>query len=276
MASTRAKITGYSDELVRQATLSLETGTAVAGYGVERLYNDRPGRGFKATDGNVSIQLDYAGKVIPSLLGIIHTTPEAGEEVRFMADNSANWAAPAIDVTLEVPGWIGAGDTRWPRNIWLDISAIEGFDPLGYLSFLVAFGRDTPLAQDLEIGELRMHSTVYDVDIDRGRKEEPERPDIEHRTSFGYRTVYPYGTRIEVLQGVMGGLGEADVAGLKAQWDDVGARAHPFLVVPDVSEPDAFLVKWESTDLGLDRATKVQGQMGFRMVEVARGLRPGA
>jgi len=276
MASTRAKITGYSDELVRQATLSLETGTAVAGYDVDRLYNDKPGRGFRATDGNVSIQLDYAEKVIPSLLGIIHTTPEAGEEVRFMADNAANWAAPAIDVTLTVPGWVGAGDTRWPRNIWLDVSAIEGFDPLGYLSFLVAFGRDTPLAQDLEIGELRLHSTVYDVDIDRGRKELPERPDIEHRTSFGYRTVYPYGSRIEVLEGVLGGLDTTAVAELKAQWEDVGARAHPFLVVPDVSEADAFLVKWEAMELNLQRATKAQGQAGFRMVEVARGLRPGA
>lgn len=276
MASTRAKITGYSDELVRQATVTLETGTAVAGYGVDRLYNNKPGRGFKASDGDVSIQLDFAAKQIPSLLAIIHTTPEAGEDVRFMADNAANWAAPDIDVALTVPGWVGAGDTRWPRNIWLDISDIEDFDPLGYFSFLVAFGRTTPLAQALEVGELRLHTTVYDVDIDRGRKETPVRPDIEHRTSFGYRTVYPYGTRVEALDGTLGGLDAAGVADIKAQWEDVGARAHPFIVVPDVAEADAYLVKWEAMELDLERATKAQGQASFRMIEVSRGLRPGA
>lgn len=276
MASTRAKITGYSDELVRQAAISLETGTALSGYGVDKLYNDRPGKGFRATDGNVSIQLDFAAKVAPVLLGIIHTTPEAGEEVRFMADDAADWGSPEIDVTLTVPGWVGAGDTRWPRNIWLDIAAIEGFDPYGYMSFLVAFGRDVALAEPLEIGELRLHTTAYNVDIDRGRKEAPARPDIEHRTSFGYRTIYPYGSRIEILEGVLGGLDADGVADLKAQWEDVGARAHPFLVVPDVSEPDAFLVRWDALDLGLERATKAQGQRGFRMVEVCRGLRPGA
>lgn len=276
MASTRAKITGYSDELVRQATVSLETGTAVAGYGVDRLYNDKPGRGFRATDGDVSIQLAYAEKVVPSLLAIIHATPEAAEDVRFMADNAANWAAPEIDVALTVPGWVGAGDTRWPRNMWLDISAIEGFDPAGYLAFLVAFGRSTPLAEALEVGELRMHATVYDVDINRGRKEAPGRPDIEHRTSFGYRTIYPYGSRIEELDGSFGALDASGVADLKAQWDDVGARAHPFVVVPDSSESDAYLVRWDAMNLGLERATKVQGQAGFKMVEVARGLRPGA
>lgn len=269
-----------SDEVARLATISLETGTSAATYGVDRLIDDNPAHVFKAVELATAIQFDYAEKQPLALLALIHTTLEADDVVTIQGDDAADWVTPAYEATITPSGWVGAGVTRWPVNTWLDLTETEDYDPLGFLSYRLTFGVGTPLAQALQIGQIRFHPMIRRWPIDRGPLEGRFKPLIDNKTAFEVSTIYTRGTTRWSLKFGLEFLEDDLRAALQAQWSDVDGQAQPWLFIPHGFEPACYEVRWETTEEQIQRAltgTTGRGLARFSgaVREVGRGLRPG-
>jgi hypothetical protein len=266
----RGLITQYSDEIVRGATVTTD-GTTATGYGLANLYDDRPGKLTKFNEQTVGIQIDCGSAQPLALVSLHHMTPEAGETVLFQANATASWGSPSISVAIDVAGWVGAGESRYPLDTWFDVSTVVGFNPAGYRYYRLAFDS---LSQDLQIGQIRLHPEVTYIDPDRGMGVKPIRLGTVNRTAFGIETRYRYGVALSAYDLTLSGLEDADKAALLEQWHDVDGDGHPFVFVPDLADPACILGRWGS-GFDLERALQVRSIVKASVVEVGRGLRPG-
>ena len=267
----------YSDELARRSTVTMPTGTAIDTYGVDRLTDDNPAHLFRTTSTTVRLVFAHPERTVLALLALIHATTEADDDVRLQANDIDDWSAPDFDVVFPQAGWLGSGSGRWPVNPRIFPSALEGYDQYGYNFHSLIFGRDTPLAQNLELGNIRMHPTFQFWALDRAAKESWEKRRIQHETSFGVRTKYLRRADTQSFAIGMSGLDESasERATLKAQWADVEGDGQPFLFVPDASVNECYLTCWDMTVQEFDRQTRSQAGFSGRLREVGRGLRPG-
>jgi hypothetical protein len=264
-------LTKHSDEIVRAATVT-STGTTVAGYGLARLSDDKPGRPVRFNETTLNVNIDCGTATPVAVIAMIHATPEAGDAVRFQASDSPTYTTLAIDVPWTLAGWVGAGETRYPLGSALDVSTIAGFEVGGYRYYRLTF---TGLGQPLWIGELRMHPTALRVEVERGAKPRPIRRGVDHVTTFGTRTAYRFQVRSEEHDLTFGGLEAADRAALLDQWDDVDASGLPFVYVPDASEPACLLAEWSTDTVDIERQLYTQATVRATIREIGRGLRPG-
>lgn len=275
MASNRAIFTDFSDELARQATVTVETGTSESGYGPELLVDDNPAKVFRSPNTSVALQFSFAAKTPLAFMSLHHGTFEADDDVRLQADDDADWDDPAFDVAFPMAGWVGAGASRWPVNPWLDLEAQEGFDPAGYKHYRLACGLSTPLSQALQLGQVRMHPSVRRMDFDRGVRLRPSKRIIEHVTAFGVSTIYTRGTTQWAASFGLGGLEDVDRASVEEHWDDVDGRSQPWVLVPDGTVNRCYLVRYATAELEMELALRGLAAASVSVQEVARGLRPG-
>lgn len=267
----------WSDEVARQATITLYTGTAEDTYGVERLTDDNPAHLFKANETRVAIKFEYATPQAIQFLTLIHATLEATDDVRLFGDDDADWYDPAFDVAITPSGWVGAGVTRWPVNTYVDLREAEGFTEAGFKFYLLTFGFDTPLAQALQLGQIGLYQTVKEFLLDRGMLETRDKPRIDNRTAYGVSTIYSRGTTLWKAQIGLSALLDADDERQAVQdlWSDVDGGNHPWPFVPKDNESPVYLVRWATTDEQIQRVVDgVSNRLGT-VEELARGLRPG-
>lgn len=264
----------WSDELARQATITLQTGTAEAGYGVDRLIDDNPAILFKSPDTQVALQIAFGAPVPLALLALFHATPEAGEDVRIQGHTSAAWGSPSVDLPFPPAGWVGAGVTRWPNNPWLSGIDTDLFD-VGYRYYRLCFGLTTPLAQPLQLGQLRMHSALYRYALDNSPQVKRTRPRIDNRTAFNISTKYSRGTEIYSQAVEMGALEDDERTALQAHWSDVDGANQPWVFIPDGLVNRAYLGTWAMTDESFQRMTRATAKFTGAFEELGRGLRPG-
>lgn len=271
----------FSDELARQAEITIETGSAVSTYGVERLVDDNPAHLFRANETSVALQLEFAEKTPIGLLALIHGTPESDDDVRVQGDDGPvpDWDSPAFDIAFPQSGWVGSGVTRWPVNSWINVSEQPDYDPLGYKFYRLAFGITSPLAQALELGQIRMHPPpVLSLALDRDMLERRSKPRINNTTAFEVETKYSRGTTIWRASIRLTSLFDSDGderAAIQNLWSDVDGGNHPWLFIPDATEAPCYLVCFAGTDEEIQRVVKGVSNRAGDIREVGRGLRPG-
>lgn len=267
----------FSDELARQATITMPTGTALDTYGLDRLTDDNPAHFFRTSSTQVRLVFAHPERTAIALLSLIHGTMEADDDVRIQANDTDSWATPDFDVAFPQAGWIGAGRGKWPINPRIFPNEIEGYDQYGYNFHSLIFGRDTALAQNLELGQIRMHPAYLDWALDRSLRESWEKRRVIHETSFGSQTKYLRRADTQRFSIRMSGLAEsqAERVALKQHWADVEGDGQPFLFVPDRSINEAYLVSWDMGTQEFERATREQAIFAGNLRELGRGLRPG-
>lgn len=267
----------FGDELARQATITMPIGTAIDTYDVDKLVDDNAGHLFRTSSTRVRLVFAHPERTAIALLALIHATTEADDDVRFMANDTDDWDTPSVDEVFPQAGWIGSGEGRWPINPRLFPLELEDYDEYGYMFHALDFGRDTALAQSLEIGEIRMHPTYLDWALDRNARESWEKRRILHETSFGMRTKYLRRADTQRFEIRMSGLAESqsERASLKAHWADVDGDGQSFLYSPDKSVNEIYLSCWDMTAQDFDRATREQAIFAGTIREEGRGLRPG-
>jgi hypothetical protein len=282
MADARPMYSLYSEELARQATISLIVGTAEDTYGVERLTDDNPAHLFKATGTSVAIEFAFADKTPIALLGLIHTTLETTDQVVWAGDDAGAWGSPTWAATITPAGWVGQGTGRWPINTWADLTSKPGYDAAGFSKYLLACGTTIGLAQPLQIGQIRLEPTIRRWSLARAPVEQRLRPLVENVTPYGVSTLYARGTTRWRFSFGLGGLFDDERAAASAQWEDVEGRGRPWLWIPNGREPACYLVRWATPQLEFERVISqtatVSGVARFNALaveEVARGLRPG-
>lgn len=267
----------WSDEVARNATITLVPGTSPDTYGVTLLTDDDPAHVFKANETTVGIQFAYGAKQPVELLTLIHGTLEADDDVRLLGDDAADWGSPAFDVVITPAGWVGSGSSRWPLNTYVDLRQSAGFDPAGFENYLLTCGRDTALAQALQLGQVGLYRTVREMFVDRGFQDSRTKPRIENRTGFDIATIYSRGTTIWRAQLGLGALFDVDDerAAIEALWSDADGANHPWPIVPDDTDPRCYLVRFVGTSEQFTRLVQGVSTRAIAIEELGRGLRPG-
>lgn len=284
--------THYWDDVARQAasiTIEDDTVPSLSGgevYGPDALTDDNPAKVAKICEdstgepatGPVSGAwiFEYASKQPILLAALIHTTASADVgSVLLQGNNTADFSSPAFSAEFTIPPWLGVQAGRWPQNPYMLLEDLDGFDPLGFFFWRLAFLDQT---ENIQVGQVRFHSVFYEFDPDLrwGVKHGADKPQIENRTAFGVSTLYARGTTIWSA--------EADIqltddmrAALEAHWYDVEGRTRPWILIPSgpVQSDRCYLVRYAMTDESVrwDNWDITSQKLAFQ--EVGRGLRPG-
>jgi hypothetical protein len=137
----------------------------------------------------------------------------------------------------------------------------------------------------LSIGAVRITGrartlTGFNAAIPRGRasgaSDRELHPTVEQYTDAGVQLGYSRGTRARAIKGTVR-VGDTSYAELLSWQRATLGRYTPCLVIPDVTSPEAWLVRWGSgADLPLERqdVDGVAYDVAVEWEEVGRGLRP--
>lgn len=263
-------LTSYAGERGRGSTITLPVGTSEAGYGVSRLVDDEPDGLFRSADTDVTIRFDLGAKMPILLVALIHATPQASDSVTIEFSDTPGGGT--ISIPFGQPGWIGSGQGRYPLNGYLDTTTVEGFDEDGYRYIDFIF---SSLAEPLQIGGIKIYSSLTRVPLSRGLKTRPRKADIEHRTSTGVAYLHTHGVTQWAADFEFGGLDPVDLPVLEQHWYEQDGRALPFVFVPNDTLNRCYFCRFSGFDLQTAYETSAQMAIPTGVEELSRGLRPG-
>lgn len=277
MASSNSIYQRHTDEIARDATITIQTGTGSGDddYGPDTLVDDNPAKVAKIDSTTGAWLFDHASATDIQLAALIHHNFDAGANVKIQRNATDSWGAPSFEMAFTIPAWIGSGTERWPVNPWLDLTTDAQYVALGWrYTRLVITGN----SQNLQLGQVWFGSTIRRLvpGVRYGLEKGASRPVIENRTAYGVSTIYSRGTRVWRLAGDRR-FSTAQIAALEAHWEDVAGRVRPWLFIPDgiTNESGAYFVRYAATDLGLTFGEWKGPDQRFVVEEVGRGLRPG-
>jgi hypothetical protein len=279
--------TRYSDEVARLADsieIESDTSPSLSGgddYDPETLVDDNPAKVAKIESTTGAWHFTYSEKQPVALVALIHHTfdesaiESPNANVRIEANDTGTFGAPAFAADIPIPPWLGVGTGSWPQNPWIDLTAVSGYDPDGWLHYWLIIENNS---QNIQLGQVIFSPVIrqFDPDLRWGLRHTADKPQIENRTSFGISTLYPRGTTIWTA--------EADIlltddmrADLESHWYDVEGRARPFVIVPSgpVRSDRCYLVRYTMTDEQVQWNSHEILAQRLSFQEVGRGLRPG-
>ena len=264
----------YTDNVAKNAVITVDVGTEDADYPATLLVDDNPAHVAKIVTsfpnpGAWVFDLGTATAV--DLVGLIHHDFDAGADVRIEANASNSWGSPPLSESITIPTWRGSGVTRWPVNPWLDLS---GISPNAYRYWRLSIASNS---QSLELGQIWLGGTLRQLgprNYRLGFQVNRSQPVIESLTAWKVASIYSRGTTIWSFTAELNPT-DAEFADLLAQWHSCGGRTYPFLIVPDPTVNECFLVRWKTTEQQLTQTFYNFGTVTLELEEVARGVRPG-
>ena len=247
------------ENLLDDATITVQSGTPLDGYDVERLNNGSWAYPFKVAETALELRFAFDGPVLPEfvILGNTNLTVAAtlyGSAAAGGSDVSHVFAVP----TLAVDGVYTS-----PFADLSDLAAKQYWR-------LVITGNATPII----IGELFLGSSYRtldtDYELDQVTQLGSAYRSVDHETAFGVEHSYPQDSRREDIDGsIVVTLAEfLDVA---AWHQSCRGRARPTWMVPDLSVNDAWLVRLTNERL----ARSPYGPGGWRVLFPVRQLSRG-
>lgn len=249
-----------SDNLVDQATVTVQSGTPLAGYEVENLSSGTWAHPFKVAETSLEVRFAFGAPVLPALaiLGNSNLTVAAtlyGSAAAGGSDVSAVFGIPA----LSVDGFYA--------SVFQDLSALAAKQHWR----LVITGNAAPIV----LGELFLGSAYRTLDTHYELTEQTGLAatwkNVRLETAFGVELVYQQASRREAIDGVVG-VTLAEFADLEAWHQDCRGSARPTWLIPDASVNDAWLVRLG--DDGLRRSPIGPGGWLVRLPvrQLSRGL----
>lgn len=269
-----------SDNVAPNATITVQSGTPDTAYPPANLVDLNPAKPAKIDDTAGAWLFDFGAAQRIDLVALIHHD-FAGEgevvtnNVKIQANTSDSWGSPAFEAVFSIPAWQGTGSRLWPINPWLNLTTESGYSTTGWRYWRLVIADNS---QNLELGEIWMSQTIrqLDPDIRWGATRTTRKLDVEHRTAYGVTAgIVGRGTTIWQQDGEI--LLTDDLReDLIAQWYDVDGRVLPWLLIPDGDVNAAYLVRWATSEQQIARLYNDAHNMQVSVVEVGRGLRPGA
>jgi hypothetical protein len=249
-----------SDNLLDQAAITVQSGTPLTGYDVERLNNGSWAYPFKIAETSLELRFAFAAPVLPklSILGNTNLTVAAvlhGGVAPGGSDVSAAFAIP----TLAIDGFYSS-----PFIDDTGLSAKQYWR-------LVVTGNAAPII----LGELHLGSASRTLDTNYELSSETqlaaEWRNVRLETAFGVEVAYQQAGRREAIDGQVG-VTLAEFADLEAWHHACLGSARPTWMVPNDAVNDAWFVR-----LGDDGLRRVPIGAGGWMVrlpvrQLSRGL----
>ncbi len=264
-----------SDDLSRQFTATLTSGTQATGYEPVRLTNDDPSYPFKADSTTFRLLWDFGSAKTVEYVLLVHHNFVAGLTGVTVAMGSTT-ATSDLTRTFTIRPY---HEDQWPVNEHLDFRDVTAH--YRYLSLELVNANTVNAA----LGKIAILSSVKTLDgtLMLDTEEDEQHPLVEHKTDIGVSTIYAHGTRLRWLRGEK--IQEAsDSAAIRA-WNRASqGRALPFVLIPHLETDDAspttadeesWLVRWEEDRLPRTYfSADLLSRWRLKFEEVGRGLKP--
>lgn len=101
---------------IRELEWTLASGTALDGYGVDKLVDGDPSDHLWIAETTLAAVADQGSALLLAGLVVIHHNFAEGTEVRAQMHSSNTWGAPDVTVSVDVPAWLG----RFAPHLFFD------------------------------------------------------------------------------------------------------------------------------------------------------------
>lgn len=269
MANPNALIYGHaSDNITPAATVTVQTGTAQAQYGPEKLVDRNPANPAKLVETSGAFLFDFGSAARVDWVLLPMHNLDAGLSVRIQGNATDSWGSPTLNTTIVIPTYREDG---FPVACWKDLTGVAGYGTGGFRYWRLWIEGVNTAA--VAIGEFLMfsHKRTLDPNISWGETQEEERKLVEQSTDYGVKNIYDLGTTGRIW---MGDLDSPDLqrAAVQTWWRDARGRAQPFGIVPDGTVNEAAFVRFADTKLGVQLASYDRNSIRIGFEEVSRGL----
>lgn len=237
-------------------------------YPAENIATADPTLPSKLTGTSGNWVFDFGAAQRVDIVAIIHHNIDAGLEVRIQGNATDVWTSPTLNEAFTIPAYFGDG---YPGCPWLDLTGATGYSTSGFRYWrLVVVGTNSAA---VAVGTFWMGSLFRSLDpnIEWGVRIPRERKIIEHSTDYGVVNVYDLGVTVRRLEGNIDSPDSQHTA-ILAWWRDTKGRSLPFLLVPDGTVNEAWLVRWSG--IQVEPTYQFLGRTVFPLsfTEVGRGL----
>lgn len=272
--------TKHSDNVAPDATKTIQLGTDPqdSNYGPDTLTDDNPAKVAKINSTTGAWQFDFGSAQRLDLIALIHHTFDAGADVKIEGSAAPNWAgspvtAAEFSASIVIPTWIGAAESRWPVNPWLDLTNAAGYSASGFRYWrLIVTGN----SQNLQLGQVIMTASIRQMNPDRQWEYVTStlRRKIDNRTEFGVPTIYSrYSPQVRIEGTIRADDDFNDE--LNAQWEDVDGGAWNWLYIPDGDVNKCYFGRHAEPSKSVTHVSFDVHDRRWAFEEAARGLRPG-
>lgn len=276
-----ARYATLQDDLCQTDAHTVTASAEDTAYPAANLTTENPAQPAKLTTTSGNWVLDFAsapGDAIAAAL--IYQYLDGGIEVRIQANDSDSWDSPAFDQTITIPGKRRDGPDfqRWTTSPFVLFD-----EPQNYRFWRLAIvGTNN---QAVCVGRLMLLAALpavdrfYDGDIGETLRPDDDPGQIVQPTELGVDNIITIGGPRRGLSVTLiasdyeaGSAPVQEASDFRTLCETVDGREHPFLLIPDESRNDAWLVRPESGSW--PRAHRVGGYQVWTIPvrEVSRGL----
>lgn len=252
---------GHSREnLLRTATsITLATGTAETGYGLEKLYDASWASPFKATGGNVTIVAAWASAVLPELAAILNSTLDVAALLQGNATDS--WGAPTVSVAFGTPSMNARGYFTSPHK---DLSALTA--QLFWRLHIVGNSRNVTIGELFLGPRYSLSGFLY-----QGLSLPHVGTTVTHRTYMQVPLSYEQTPRHREIDGTIMPAG-SDLTAVHTLLDTSRMGARPMVLVPRDDVDDAWMAKIATARIGEGPIGPAISRIGLPIEMVSRGM----
>jgi hypothetical protein len=271
----------YSDNVARNATITVVSGTEDPAYPAAQLANDNPALPAKLLTTSGTWLFTYAAAQRVDGIVLVHANLQTGLAVRLRGRTSAG-GGDVISELITIPAYHG---DKFPANAVLDISglvsgtAASGYTTTGLQYWLVDIvgtnAVTVSIGEVLLVAQWRQFALVQNNVVMR-----PRRPVIDNKTAMRVKSTYDLGVTVWEFDCELLVTGST-CDDLDALWEDGYGKVRPWTWWPIATastSSEAFLVTFvdDAKDLTYRSQTSAVRlrAMKLRLEEVGRGLIP--
>jgi hypothetical protein len=255
-----------SDNVAGSATITASADDAAyPAANLADLIASKPAK-LTGTSGNWVFAFSAPQRV--DLVALIHHNLTAGLDVKIQGNATNAWTSPTFSQAITIPAYQEDG---FPVCPFLDLTGLSGYSTSGFQYWRLLINAANAAAVAIGDVVLAALKRTLEVNVSWGATEEEEHPLIEHVTDYGVSTIYDLGTKRRRFAGQTETT-DAGLASLRSLYRDARGRARPWLLVPDPSVNEAWLVRFQETKQQRALVFLNANQLAFNVEEVSRGL----
>ena len=251
-------------------TVTVVSGTEDPAYPAANLVDPNPAKPAKLLTDFGAWMLDFGSPVAANAVAPIYHQLDEDLPVRFAGNATPSWGSPSFEIDITIPAKTA---DNWWVSPWAEFDAEQTFR-----YWLLDFGSGSPAnSLPISVGRLMLISTLYtafsdhDNDVRWGGSESEEHGIIVLPTELGVETIYELGGKRRLFEEELA-LGNTSAAEFIALSRNARGRAGAWLLIPDASVNEAWIVRFE--DPGWHRTREIidHNIFPFRVRELSRGL----
>jgi hypothetical protein len=232
-------------------------------YPASNWNDNNPAKPGKLTTTSGWWEFDMLAAVPVAAFALVYHNLSSGlSGVSLQANSSSSWGSPPVDLSITIPAWTEDG---WSVSPWIAVNETYRFWRLnvsGTNAYPLSVGRPVFLSALRDFGrDVRWGSAIEEVD----------QPIIEMATEGGANNIANIFSPQRTLSGEFD-LIDSELSQFSTLYRAVANRAKPWLLIPDASGAEAWMVRFADTKRSRTLDTINHHVLPFRVQELSRGL----